>query len=388
MEHDTNRPADGIPAPPTAAPAVPPSPAQPQGPRPALWAGITLVILGVLLLVSQFVPGMELWRWWPVILVGFGVRQLFGSRRERWSVRHLGEGLTTITFGLVLLGQMLGFLRWDVWLNILRLWPVLFISLGLEIIGKATRAEWLRVLGSLVVVAALAYGALVLTPQTGWPLVRATGGEAFRHVAPHSGSVTAGAAEISGAVGELTVLAGDDLVRAEGSSPYEPVFDVSTQGGRATVDVTGGEGSWMPMTPGSDIEVALDRDVVWGLVIDAGVSDYEVDLSELAVTSLALESGVSNGVLTLGRPDAAGGRDPVPVEIDAGVSALVVRIPRGESARVSLSDGLSGIESEGAWMRNREGGARIYESEGFSDAGAYWDIRIDPGVGGITLRYY
>ena len=388
MEQSNGRSADGAPTPAASPPASPQQ--TPRGPdkRPAMWAGIGLVALGALLLVGQFMPGMELWRWWPLILVAIGVRQMFGPRRDRWSIRHLGEGLSTIAIGLVLLGQMLGVLRWDVWLNILRLWPVLLISLGLEIIGKATRAEWLRFVGSLVVVAALAYGALVLTPQFGWPPVaRATGGVVFEYVEPHNGLVDEGAAEISGAVGELTVTAGDELVRAQGSSPYDPVFGVSTAGERATVEVTAGEGSWMPMTPGSDLEVALDRSVDWDLVVKAGVSEYEVDVSELTITSLALDSGVSSGVLTLGSPDA-GGRDAIPVEIDAGVSAIVVKVPHGESARVTIGEGLSGIDSEGEWTRSRTGDDRVYESDGFSDAGAYWDIRIDSGIGGITLQYY
>ena len=384
MEHGSSQPVDVTPGAVVATP-VPPPPT----PRPALWAGIGLVILGGLLPVSQFVPGMEFWRWWPLILVAIGIRQMFGPQGVRWSIRNLGEGLSTLAFGLVLLGQMLGVLRWDVWLNIVKLWPVLFISLGLEIIGKATRAEWLRFLGSLVIIAALAYGALVLTPQAGWPPVaRTTGGEEFRHVEPHSGSVTKGTAEISGAVGELDVLAGDDLVRAEGRSPYDAAFDVSTSGGQTAVEVSAGEGSWMPMTPSSELKVALDRDVGWDLTVKAGVSDYEVDLSELAITSLSLESGVSNGVLTLGRSEAAGERDPVPAEIDAGVSALVIRVPRGENVRVAVSEGLSGIESEGEWTRDREGSARVFESDAFSDAGAYWDVHIDSGIGGITLRYY
>ena len=144
----------------------------------------------------------------------------------------------------------------------------------------------------------------------------------------------------------------------------------------------------MPMTPGSELEVALDRGVAWDLDIRAGVSDYEIDLSDIAVASLDLESGVSNGVVTLGRPGAAGTRDGVSVEIDAGVSALVVRVPRGENARFTVGEGLSGIESEGEWARDSAGSSRIYESDGFSDAGAYWDVHIDSGIGGITLRYY
>jgi hypothetical protein len=391
MEQSTERPIDHAPeqaAPPgTAAVAQAEQPVTrsgARGPGPALWGGVALVILGVLLLVSQLVPEMHLWRWWPLIVVGIGIRQMFGPRRSPWSVRHLGEGLSTVAIGLVLLGQMLGVLRWDVWLNIIRLWPVLLVSLGLEIIGKATRAEWIRFVSSLVIVAALAYGALVLTPMSGWPPVtRVPGGEPFSYVERHDDRVAMGEAEIAGAVGELTVGAGDDLASAEGSSPYGVTFGVVTSGRTAEVSVADAGGSWGPVTPGSDIAVALDRDVVWDLVVKAGVSRYELDLRELTVSSLDLESGVSAGTVTFGAPE-----DAARVDIEAGVSGIVLRFPRDERARVVVSEGLSGVESGAGWTRSREGSARVYESERFSSSGAYWDVHIESGIGGITLQYY
>lgn len=392
MEQSTDQSVEHAPVPAaepvSAAPAPTGQPSQtpaPKGPGPALWGGVALVILGVLLLVSQLVPQMQLWRWWPLIVVGIGIKQMFGPRRAPWSVRHLGEGLSTVAIGLVLLGQMLGILRWDVWLNIIRLWPVLLVSLGLEIIGKATRAEWIRFVGSLVVVAALAYGALVLTPTGGWPpLTPVAGGEPFDYVERHDRRVLTGEAQIDGAVGELAVTAGDDLAAAEGSSPYGVTFDVTTSGRTAKVTIADVGGSWGPVTPGSDIAVTLDRDVLWDLVVKAGVSTYDLDLRELPVSSLELESGVSAGTVTFGSPEG----DARTVDIEAGVSGIALRFPRGESVRVTVSDGLSGVESGGEWTKSREGDARVYESERFSDNGAYWDVYIESGIGGITLRYY
>ena len=62
-------------------------------------------------------------------------------------------GQMWVNFGLIFLGQMLGYLEWDVWLNILRLWPLLLVALGLEIAGKGLRSEWVRALGNVVVIA-------------------------------------------------------------------------------------------------------------------------------------------------------------------------------------------------------------------------------------------
>ncbi len=75
------------------------------------------------------------------------------------------------------------------------------------------------------------------------------------------------------------------------------------------------------------------------------------------------------------------------VAIEGGVSALEVRVSRGENVRVVMSDGLSGIEAEGEWEVQREDGRRIYQSDGFSEEGPLRDIRIESGISGITLAY-
>ena len=101
------------------------------------------------------------------------------------------------------------------------------------------------------------------------------------------------------------------------------------------------------------------------------------------MSSLDLESGVSAGTVTFGAPE-----DAARVDIEAGVSGIVLRFPRDERARVVVSEGLSGVESGAGWTRSREGSARVYESERFSSSGAYWDVHIESGIGGITLQYY
>jgi hypothetical protein len=388
--NDDSRTNENVPAPPaeTPQPAVPAEASTGrQGSRFALWAGVGLIALGGLLLVSQFVPEVGLWRWWPLIIVAVGIRQLFGPARGPWRLRNLGEGLTTITFGVVLLAQMLGFVRWDVWLSIVRLWPALIVALGFELLGKGTRSEPVRFLGSLVVIAALLYGAFVMTPTRGWPPVFSSAeATAFDHTKPHSNRVVEGAAEITGAAGDLTVGAGSDLVRVEGRSPFTPEFDVDVDGRTAIVSVGAGEGVWGPMTPAVELDVRLDRAVAWDLDVNAGVSEYELDLRDLTLTALELDSGVSDGVLLLGAA-GPGGIDGIPVDIQAGVSALEVRVPRGENVRVVMSDGLSGVETDGEWDVEREDDRRIYHSEGFSERGPFWDIRIGSGISGITLAY-
>lgn len=371
------------------APATTGADGRPPRRRGALWWGVVLVLLGAALLAGQFLPGIEPWRLWPLIIIALGVRQTFGPSSGRWSVRNLAEGITTIVLGLVFLGQMTGYLAWNVWLNILLLWPLLLVSFGLEIIGKALRNEWVRALGSLVVAAGLAYGALVMTPSGGSPFWVPVAGEAerFELFAEHEAGIDTGTARIEGAVGTMSVTAGNHLVAAEGATPFEPVFDVETDASEADVRVgLGSGGGWWPAGGRTSLDVALDEEVAWDLEVNAGVSSYELDLQDLVLRRLKLDAGVSEGTLTLGGLGEAD--EAVPVEVNAGVSSITIRVPRDYPVRVELDAGLTGIDVKGEWDTRREENTRFYESDEFSDDGAYWDIVIKAGVGSVTVEYY
>ena len=134
--------------------------------------------------------------------------------------------------------------------------------------------------------------------------------------------------------------------------------------------------------------MTLDRDVTWDITVDAGVSLYDIDLRDLRVRSLSLDAGVSEGTVTLGSSQSSGLGGAVPADVDAGVSALTIRVPRGDDVRVSMGGGLSGMTTRGTWTSSREGDTRVYESEGFRDSGTYWDIDITSGIGSVTVEYY
>lgn len=386
-------PPEPVPAEPAAAPGGMPPAAPASAPRRhlgAVWWGIVLIGIGAALLANQFVPGVQLWRYWPIIVIAVGIRGMFGSSTGHWSLKVAAEGLVVVAIGLVFLGQTLGYLAWDVWFNIFRLWPVLIVSLGLEIIGNGMRADWLRALSSLVVVAALAYGALVMSSGAGWPPVFFTGSgdsEPFSMSTAHDPDVTEGTALVKAGVSEFSLAAGDELATADGRSSLELGYDVESDGRAADVTV-GLEGSNVGFTSDSTLDVTLDREVVWDLEVKTGVSSFDVDLSEIMLSSLTFEAGVSEGTVTLGDSADSAEDGAVEAAIKGGVSTLTVRVPRGDDVRVAVQTGLTALDFRGDWDRVDDGGRRIHESADFSDRDTYWDIELDGGIGTITVEYY
>ncbi len=162
--------------PPTVQPPVPPAPEPPppdgQGRRSGVTAGIVLILVGAALLLAQFVPGVSLWQLWPLFVIVPGIVQCFVPGKDGWSVQQFFDGLVTVTIGLILLANTTGYLAWGVWWEIVQLWPVLLISAGLGILGRATHQGWLRVVGTLVVLAAFAYAVSIsyyaVARRAGW----------------------------------------------------------------------------------------------------------------------------------------------------------------------------------------------------------------------------
>jgi hypothetical protein len=79
-----------------------------------------------------------------------------GLAARRRAYKGISFGTTLICIGAVLLLNTLNRLGWGVWFDLLRLWPLLLISLGIRSIFVPTRLHPLALLGPLLVVTATA----------------------------------------------------------------------------------------------------------------------------------------------------------------------------------------------------------------------------------------
>ncbi|MDD3631471.1 MAG: DUF5668 domain-containing protein, partial [Atribacterota bacterium] len=70
------------------------------------------------------------------------------------SLTRFLKGLVIILVGAILLLNNLNILEWAVWPNILKLWPLLLISVGISLIFRK-RLSWL---GPLVILLGIVFG--------------------------------------------------------------------------------------------------------------------------------------------------------------------------------------------------------------------------------------
>lgn len=99
-----------------------------------LWVGVALILVGALFLLEslEIAEFGDIWRFWPLILVGVGVLKLTGSNFQDWA----GAGVL-IAIGLLLLAIQLDWMEWG---DLGRLWPVFLIALGVMLIFRARRS--------------------------------------------------------------------------------------------------------------------------------------------------------------------------------------------------------------------------------------------------------
>ena len=104
--------------------------------------GAVVLVAGIWLQLSKldllsFHPA-DLKLYWPLILVAIGLYQLTGPRRHGWGAPF---GLVVLLAGIWFQLANLGIVQADVW----RLWPLLLIVLGIAMVYKVMRGRvWLR----------------------------------------------------------------------------------------------------------------------------------------------------------------------------------------------------------------------------------------------------
>jgi LiaF transmembrane domain/LiaI-LiaF-like transmembrane region len=100
-------------------------------------AGIVLLSIGSFFQLANLdlisVRVRDLWRFWPLILIGAGVAQLVSTRQPR----NLTAGLFLVTLGLYFQLWMLDLINVRLW----QLWPVILIVIGIGMVERALRGR-------------------------------------------------------------------------------------------------------------------------------------------------------------------------------------------------------------------------------------------------------
>jgi len=288
--------------------------------------------------------------------------------------------------GLLFLLNNLGLLSWDVWPALLRLWPVLLIGIGLDlIIGRRS------LVGSILIVLLLLGGLVaVVRPFVGRSEARALSIEEISQ--PLEGAKRADV-EIRAGACDLRL---SPLPIEQDSGMYRLIEGQVALPGRARVRQDArrvgdtlyyalqGEGvaSWLPWrsqeSSWRDLnwDLQLNREVPMKLQLNTGIGRAVVDLGRMNITSLRAEAGVGEMTLTLPR------QGNLDAHIETGVGRVTLIVPQGMAARITVHRGLGDVSVKGDYVREGD----TYTSPGYNMAANRIELAVQCGIGELTIR--
>jgi len=299
------------------------------------------------------------------------------------------------------------------WGDLLRLWPLLLIFLGLNLLVlQAPRPLGTLLSGgvALTAVAVAGYVLLVGLPGSGGPLN--LDDWQTREIAFSADGVTSAVMDLEiGPPGANLYALDDSNDLIAGTVIYRDDlrFDQSTDDDRATVTLAlddAGSWVWLPEwlaenDPDDDErwQLGLSPDVPMSLALAAAAGSSELDLRELTLEELSVN--VAAGEATLFLPDGeydveidtSAGATTVTlpedgeqtVEINVSAGSVVLELPPGREARVEVDQALGTFTNDHAALQ-RAGEDNVWETAGYEESDEPLTIILHVSVGSATLR--
>lgn len=280
-----------------------------------------------------------------------------------------------VGLGIILLLNNLGYLHWSLW-EIVRLWPILLIAAGLEVL-LGHRSAWASAVAALLVLCMVAAGAWFLSRSES-----AVAGESTRALTyPLDGTAFA-AVVLEPAVGTVRVAAlvdSPNLLEADISLlPDERLTEQYVEGERARVVLsrTGGPVASYGLNRGGTWDIRISPEARLDLTADLGVGEAVLNLTGLRVDRARLDVGV--GQMKVHLPDGGDAE----IIVDGGIGTVTVYVPRGLGVRISADAGLVTRNLPSGYARSGD----TYTSPTYERADDRVDVILSLGVGTIVVR--
>jgi hypothetical protein len=288
--------------------------------------------------------------------------------------------------GILLMLENFGKIETNAWYILARLWPLLLILIGIEILlGRTTTFGWvLSGLLAVLIVGGL-LGLLVFTPDL--PILQSlTAAPEIQQAAISEplGDITQAQVTLDWGPGENTLDALPDASTRliEGSYIYygDLIYNFKPQDETATLRL-----GWRSV-PGSFIgdlpqSLALHPSVLYALTLDTGSGKCIFDLSGLTLSSLNVDAGSGSVELSLPGGDYR-------VEVDAGSGKLVILLPAGAAAQVELDKGSGDFVYPDSLrlVRGAINDDGTYQTTDFYPAAPHLFIHIEGGAGLVEIK--
>jgi hypothetical protein len=352
--------------------------------------GLMLILLGVVFLIANLTPNISLGKLWPIFIIAWGLARLISGMIPPVRFLRITHGLLIGAVGAILLCNTFEILPFSFWFDLLSLWPVLLIVAGIAILGKVLDSKIISALSPVIVLAALLLSFFyhgVIFKNHKFEEINSNGfGSSFSK--PYDSSISDGVAELKFPAGRLHLGATDKLYIIKGigvKGSLRPRVELDRSGSSIRLSVKPGTGfPALNFTRNKGWNVSLSKDILWTINADAGISNADIDLSELKVRKLDLNGGISDTTVKLGDNTEQSG-----VAIDTGVSNMRVLVPKSSGIRLVMDGALSSKNFTNVTLNTvEENGRHVYETPGYDNAPKRIELDVDTGVLNLTVEAY
>jgi hypothetical protein len=282
-----------------------------------------------------------------------------------------------ILAGLIALLVNTGQITSDRLIELVSLWPVILIVLGLEIVVRTiVRGPAGDVAAALIIVVAVvgsaAYVAAAPNPS-----------------APHTvdasaavGDLHQATLEVNAGGARINITEGSDI----GSNLYQAHIqyanekpDVGFDRSTGLVVISEHNENFLGFQTGPFVlDIRLNTGVTWTITENTGASSDTINLPNIQVSGVTVNTGASTENITLSKPSGV-----VPIKVNGGALTVHIHRPGGTEASVMVSGGVTNLTADG--HSSHAIGNVSYESPGFVGASAGYRIGVDGGACNVTL---
>lgn len=252
--------------------------------------------------------------------------------------------------------------------NLLRLWPLLFVGIGVWLIFKTVNLEKVGVVVLALMLAGAMYMAFAqqrVEMQLASSEEEAVGDATSLNV---SADLVFGTFNVGSTPEKLFISRGYN---------YPLQVHITRRGGTAYLDFSLRGERITPWSGQQNIyDILLNQALPLSLTADAGLSTCVLDLSRLNVKEFTLNGGLSSADITFGETNTK-------AVLGLGLSSVKIHVPQSVGVKIVSSSGLATLSVPPGWVRTGDG----YKSPNYDTASYKVEITCTMGMSTVEVSY-
>ncbi|MCK4891649.1 MAG: hypothetical protein KAS78_03200 [Candidatus Pacebacteria bacterium] len=296
-------------------------------------------------------------------------------------IERISNGLYILLFGFVFLWISLGFVRINIIFQFLKLWPLFFVIVGIEIIFKRTKFSFLKLLSPLIVISSVI--GIIFVSQAG-DLFHKRQVEIFKINQNFSSDEKIADFNINFSLGELFItdtqnnsISGDLFV----PNGIVPELNFREFEKEDLYEISGNSLSEYVFSPWDSSriwDIRIGRDISSKIKIKTYASKNKFNISNLSVSDFILDTRLSSNEIIL--------NDSIEkLRINSVGSRLSILIPKEIGVKISLNKFLI---SDNFKELGLDRGFKEYVSPNYEDVIKRIDMDLDLKFSELEIKYY